>query len=308
MSCPICGHFDAHIKFSVLEQEAANAVECSICGRFIISKAVLEIKKDELRDYGYVLSGLARQAKEQGSVPPQFTMSNIESYFGEERWSLGVLERLNLLLLYLAKNSRRAGAEVTIVPANDYPVAFAKDVEEFEYMLEALSGLDLLERQTYIGMDPSDEQSVTITIAGWAKVDECRESSPSGKQCFVAMWFDSQVEEAFSLGIQPALYETGFQAFRVDKTEHNDKIDDLIVVQIRKSSLLIADVTGHRQGVYFEAGLAMGLGIPVVWTCREDNMKDCHFDTRQYNHIVWDNPDSLRERLRNRILATMPRK
>ncbi len=35
---------------------------------------------------------------------------------------------------------------------------------------------------------------------------------------------------------------------------------------------MIADFTGHRGGVYFEAGFAHGLGIPVIWTCREDQL------------------------------------
>ena len=93
---------------------------------------------------------------------------------------------------------------------------------------------------------------------------------------------------------------------RVDAVEHNDKIDDRIVLEIRRSGLLVADVTGHRPGVYFEAGLAMGLGLPVVWTVRDDDLDKVHFDTRQYNHIVWNTPADLASKLRNRILATFP--
>ena len=40
--------------------------------------------------------------------------------------------------------------------------------------------------------------------------------------------------------------------------------------QIRKSKFLIADFTGQRGGVYYEAGFAYGLGLPVIWTCRKD--------------------------------------
>ena len=54
-------------------------------------------------------------------------------------------------------------------------------------------------------------------------------------------------------------------------------------------------------GFIFEAGLAMGLGIPVIFTCRHDMLDKLHFDTRQYNHIVWTGPEDLNERLRLRI-------
>jgi len=40
-------------------------------------------------------------------------------------------------------------------------------------------------------------------------------------------------------------------------------------------------------GAYFEAGFAMALCRSVIWTCREDHFKDTHFDTQQFNHILW---------------------
>ena len=36
---------------------------------------------------------------------------------------------------------------------------------------------------------------------------------------------------------------------------------------------------------------------------RHDMLDKLHFDTRQYNHIVWTGPEDLNERLRLRIEA-----
>lgn len=69
---------------------------------------------------------------------------------------------------------------------------------------------------------------------------------------------------------------------------------------------MVADFTGHRHGVYFEAGFAMGLGIPVIWLCQEDEIDKTHFDTRQYNHILWNSAEDLYQKLLNRIQATVP--
>ena len=55
---------------------------------------------------------------------------------------------------------------------------------------------------------------------------------------------------------------------RVDFVEHNDKICDKIVAEIRTCQFLVADGTLQRAGVYFDAGFEMGLGRPVIWTCR----------------------------------------
>jgi nucleoside 2-deoxyribosyltransferase len=93
---------------------------------------------------------------------------------------------------------------------------------------------------------------------------------------------------------------------RIDLEEHNDKIDDRIISEIRRSGLVVADFTGQRGGVYFESGFAMGLGIPVIRTCRKDNVDTLHFDTRQYSHVLWESPEELKEKLTNRIRATFP--
>jgi len=69
---------------------------------------------------------------------------------------------------------------------------------------------------------------------------------------------------------------------------------------------VVADFTGSRPGVYFEAGFAMGLGIPVIWTCQHDDVGKLHFDTRQYAHVCWDAAADMRTKLRNRIAATIP--
>jgi len=91
----------------------------------------------------------------------------------------------------------------------------------------------------------------------------------------------------------------------VSGVEHINKIDDEIISQIRRSKFLVADFTGHRGGVYFEAGFAMGLGISVFWTCRQDDIKNLHFDIRQYNSIDWTDPADIAARLRRRIEAVI---
>lgn len=63
--------------------------------------------------------------------------------------------------------------------------------------------------------------------------------------------------------------------------------------------------TGARGRVDYEAGFAPGLEIALIFTCRADAIDTIHFDTRRYDHIVWKNPEELRESLDNRILATI---
>ena len=145
------------------------------------------------------------------------------------------------------------------------------------------------------------------------------------------MWFSDDMLEIFENTIKTVITDCGYKAVIISMKEHNDNINDQIIAEIRKSKFIIADFTGNRGGVYFESGFAMGLGKQVIWTCRRDHfnslistvvdgtdIKDnsihevkiqleskIHFDVDHFNFIIWNNPDELYEKLKNRIEATI---
>jgi hypothetical protein len=147
----------------------------------------------------------------------------------------------------------------------------------------------------------------TITPKGWNFLENLTTPSSNSSTAFVAMWFDESVHPAWLHAISPAIDEAGYRPIRIDKVEHNNRIDDEIVAAIRACKFIVADFTGQRGGVYFEAGLAQGLGKQVIWLCRKDELDKVHFDTRQYNFIRWqaDNLPQLKADLKNRIEATI---
>jgi hypothetical protein len=102
-----------------------------------------------------------------------------------------------------------------------------------------------------------------------------RESQPNciSPTAFVAMWLSDYMMGVFSKNISKAIEEEGYVPFIISLKEHNEDICDNIIAEIRKSKFLIADFTGQRGGVYFEAGFAYGLGLPVIWTCQEEWFK-----------------------------------
>jgi len=144
-----------------------------------------------------------------------------------------------------------------------------------------------------------------LTVKAWNRVDELRAARPRSRQAFVAMWFDPSLTDAWQHGLKIGIERSGyFAAIRVDALQHNEKVDDRIVAEIRRSGLFVADFTGQRPGVYYEAGFARGLGITVISTCREGETDKLHFDTRQYNHIIWTTPDDLADQVHHRVSAT----
>jgi nucleoside 2-deoxyribosyltransferase len=68
---------------------------------------------------------------------------------------------------------------------------------------------------------------------------------------------------------------------------------------------LVADYTNVNNGVYFEAGFAVGLGIPVIGTCRSNHFDKIHFDIKHINTIKWVSPAQLASDLAKRIAAVI---
>ena len=119
------------------------------------------------------------------------------------------------------------------------------------------------------------------------------------------MSFDKTLVDAYQAGFQTGIMNAGYEPVRVDRVDHTNRIDDEIIARIRTAAFVVADFTGHKGGVYFEAGFALGLDLPVIWTCRKDDMANLHFDIRQYNTIDWDTPEDLSMRLQRRIEAAL---
>jgi nucleoside 2-deoxyribosyltransferase len=151
-----------------------------------------------------------------------------------------------------------------------------------------------------------DHIELRISPKGWQRIRELQKKQVTeSQQAFVAMWFDESRNEFFA-SMEQAVKDAGFEkCVRIDNIEHNNKICDEILAEIRKSRFVIADFTGNRGGIYFEAGFALGLDLPVIWLVDKKGVDDLHFDTRQYSHIVYENKDDLYKKLKARIEATI---
>jgi hypothetical protein len=66
---------------------------------------------------------------------------------------------------------------------------------------------------------------------------------------------------------------------------------------------MVADFTGQRAGVYYEAGFIHGLGRNVFWMVDKQDLANVHFDLRQYNFIDYDSVPDAKSRLQYRIMA-----
>jgi nucleoside 2-deoxyribosyltransferase len=143
-----------------------------------------------------------------------------------------------------------------------------------------------------------------VSADGFERLEEISRANPTNSdRAFVAMWFDSSRNSIYKDALSPAIEDAGYLPIRIDQVEHVNRIDDEIIAQLRQCRLLVADFTGQRGGVYFEAGFMLGLGRKVYWMCEKSHLNNLHFDTRQFNFIDYENVSEARRRLYNRIMA-----
>ena len=231
----------------------------------------------------------------------------------EHRRPLPEWERADRLLRCLRENSPNIGSRVEYRESGPMaPVAWRLQAYSESITLEELGFLlAYLEKRGWV--DEVDTHlnggRATLSVDGYIRLAELQKAVVDSSQAFVAMWIDASTDAAWIEGIEPGVGDAGYGPLRIDKKEHSNKIDDEIIAEIRRSRFVVADFTqgdtGHRGGVYYEAGFAHGLNIPVIFTCRSDVIEAIHFDTRQYNHIVWETPAELREKLALRIAAVI---
>lgn len=154
-----------------------------------------------------------------------------------------------------------------------------------------------------------------ITHKGLEYAESLLSSNKNSNKVFVAMRFQDDMKNMLKNAIKPACSDCGFDAYTVDEMEHNNNINDEIVVGLKTSRFVIADFTYNNNGVYFEAGYAEGKGIEVIRTCNkkyyEDHKNDSdpehrlHFDVNHYNFIFWENEADFKKKLVDRIRHTI---
>ena len=341
--CPICG---SELK-SDMEFDSVKYIwkyNCKRCGQYKITEPglidlniqVKIIDEEKIAN----ISGWIRENQGSDLI---LTSEKIKSLITLK--NLSVAEKADKILKYLAKQYPVAGSEIDpllfrltymsesgdILINQDFaqkslPIAGSGNVvDNFELYFILVDYLINTKEFIY------PESPYKITPKGWAYLESLRQANPESKKAFVAMWFTDEMKEICESYIKKAAEKAGgYKAAPINEKDYNGDINDQIIGEIRNSKFVIADFTGNRGGVYFEAGFAYGLNIPVIYTCRKDwfnkfvkqsiKIKDSkgkvddnelnifsqiHFDINHHNFIVWENGDDLYEQLAKRIKATI---
>ena len=293
--CQICGNEIRNDR---------QAFDCSHCGRFyFLYSFEPDIANERKNDFYKVSSWIYEQNNEFNNVPE----------IDEEKFiavldmpAKKIKEKFDLLMNYLAK-----------IPSKETNIdhikvaCWMKDDEELGALLTKTIDMEYVNG---VGVEKSLAgtyiifiNNAQLTFDGLAYVESLDEPNINSKQVFAAFYFSEEIKEIFDTQVRKAVEECGLTYARVSSstTAHDTTINDEIIAMIKSSRIVIADFTDHRNSVYFEAGYALGMKLPLIWTCRSDHADKLSFDTRQYPHILWDTADDLQQQLINRIKAIL---
>lgn len=197
----------------------------------------------------------------------------------DEKWPVTVNEKIDRTFINLARLSRYGGDWVSVTPST----VFAVSADEQDFVLQSLR-----ERRHLIGRDDSAGAGIVITKgqltpSGWAAYYASNVvKSDRRNPVFVAMWFGGSrgVRKGESHEIERCRQSTKRQFGPLSEqpvTTSKERIPrnttttymDRIRADIRRAPFLVAELNGQNLGVYYEAGFAAGIGIPVIPCCPE---------------------------------------
>lgn len=307
--------------------------DCPVCSTPVVSRSPTDLRVDQYeiicpRCGTYLVSEAAADLLLEKKVTNR-QRANLSGWLSENQGANVISARVPSLLLlrspspivraekllhWLAGQETEVGAEIKVTYSTPELLArtWSWSEAEVRYLL-----LDLLvlEVGAIVATDPNLTAGRTkfkIAPKGWELLDALSRGSSTSKLGFIAMWFDPSMDGLRDEALIPAVQDAGYEAKIISQHDHVNLIDDEIVALLRQSKFVVADFTGNRGGVYFEAGFARGLERPVIWTCRQSELvrtdeQRLHFDVNHFNFLPWE-PDALpdfRRRLENRILAVV---
>lgn len=341
--CPICGEKDVEIFSNRDDLYNYYYYNCPHCGEFFASKFWhfegyyrLEVDgknaydEEKLKSYLFYHKGKMRPFLVKEETYAQFEKEdfcdiyNLSPAMVEAWYPKTFAEKVDKIFMYFSSKTKYMGEELDIYyqdlakiyfithkPIEDIQHTVPESVlKQIDYLNNYFENTDLLSfgnhRFTY-PLKWNQRAYPTITPKGWERIDGLQKNQVNSKNVFIAMSFS---KEAITLRetLKQAISEAGYVPVLIDEVQYNGQIIPEMLYQIRESRFVIAELSHHNNGAYYEAGYALGLGKEVIHICEKEALgSKLHFDVKQVNTITYkaDDLEELKERLIKRIQATI---
>lgn len=325
--CIICGNADAQLGYDMQNNQLSGYqyYHCPLCGRYIIPESSYFLFNNELSQgqpnlYDKVKLGkylIYNKIENRNAFIG--TQNDFNSYIKIKPDSEALLvtketveiwypktfaEKIDYILLNLSKHTVYDGDYISIHVLDDsifYSGSTSKTISEndkidvqFDYVAHYLKDNDLIN---------GGGDFIQLTPKALDRIYELQKYQANNKNVFVAMKFGKETDllrEKIKEGLK------GYNVRIMDEIEHNHQIVPEMLYEIRNSKFVIAELSNHNNGAYYEAGYALGLGKEVIHICKKSELSNgLHFDVAQVNTIVYEDMEEIPEKLKKRIQATI---
>lgn len=239
-----------------------------------------------------VISGYIRDMTEHGETVV-LSFDDIETIRHSPRVPASLEEKADLLLTYFHRRSSGPNEPVVINQLPEqYNLTYSPNLQEFVHIIEKLREARLIERSG---------STIRLTEKGWEEA-AAKAGGKQLKPCFVILADHDGMRTEWSEKVFPKIEGCGYFPRLAGKPEAGKVGNDTIRL-MSGSKLLIADLSVPSPEVYFAAGLALGLDVPVVWTVNRKEADRLPIKTDQVRPFVWDRAEELADMLQHRIKA-----
>jgi hypothetical protein len=311
-ACIVCGTpaTQSHVGQDV------TRYDCPRCGVFALSCVANEdlpvlLEQHPIRR-SLMSHALRRMQRPGRSRVPTIKSDELASFWQTERLPTPQ-KQADALILWIGDHQETPFARAKVErPALAAAIGLAisddGDVQGFSWLDRELSP-----KKLYIydpGTMPNPTIDLQLTMTGWERYGLLKKANIESRTAFMAMKFnDAELNRVVDECFRVAVRRAGFELRVLTDQQAAGLIDDQMRAAILASRFVIADLTHASRGAYWEAGYGEGLGLPVIYTCKESVWKDeqTHFDT---NHLVtrtWDVADlkKAENELASTIRATL---
>lgn len=312
MKCHVCG------SEAELGNIGVEVILCPRCGPWVpmnlAAGVPLELRlvspREAVRRSN--LSRRIRRSQSEGKAAYGLDYGTLDVMSLDERLP-GPREQIDELLLWVGVRQASFTEEV-VMPMPEVSAWLGMPIDAHPPTVQPLLWL-LTRQQTKHYLDTSGlgqrESVVSLTFAGWDRLRELQTQAVESRTAFMALQFgDTDLDNMINAAFKPAAMRAGFELRLLTDGQPAGLIDDQIRVALRRARFVVADLTHHNRGAYWEAGFAEGLGRPVIYTCRRETWDagGVHFDTSHLNTVIWEvgGEQDAANRLAATIRATLP--
>jgi nucleoside 2-deoxyribosyltransferase len=297
------------------DEQGVLLIECPNCGAYRIGysevDSLISHWKKHQPDHMAMISHRIRQMQRAGN-PPFIGEAWLRRICSEDLEFPNAFDQVENLIIFLAE-TLKAGETMRLAPHTCQAAAGSSDRKVLSWVLQSALEQGWISGKVEEHWDESFQiLNGTLTLEGWRWYNEIG-SHKQSRRAFMAMKFgDEELDGLVENCFKPAVAETGFELKPLSDDPEAGLIDNRMRVEIRRSRFMIADLTHHNNGAYWEAGFAEGLGLPVIYTCKREILQhpneEIHFDTRNQLIIMWDaqRPEDAASELKAAIRNTLP--